>query len=217
MRIKALLVSIVVCASIAIYFQIVDHEYFGLFKALTTTQVILMPIFFAAGVNHIFRRIVILGLIFCLLGDILLLQDFRFVQGLIAFLFGHLLFCYAFYYQNKNKLKAISLIILLIIGAIYYFYLFSSLNDLAIPVAIYILVIVTMSWLAVELYWRDKSVANLTVAVGAILFLLSDATLAWNKFVATFDYSSLAILATYWLAITLFAYSTVLSKNLVKK
>jgi uncharacterized membrane protein YhhN len=60
------------------------------------------------------------------------------------------------------------------------------------PVAAYIVVIGAM--LATAL-----AVGNPLAAVGAALFVTSDSTIAWNRFVGTVPYASVLIMVTYHL------------------
>jgi len=193
----------------AIFCEIVGSDFYGYLKALTTILIIQLPLLFADNKDKRFRNIIVIGLVFCLVGDIILLYQEMFIYGLIAFLIAHLLFCYAFYSHNNNKLSFIPLIPFALIGVSYYLFLLSNLGQIAIPVAIYISVIIMMSWLAAELYLADKNSKHLTIFVGAVLFLASDSILAFNKFITPFEFSGLFILLTYWMAITLFACSTV--------
>ncbi len=220
MKVKLILSAISLSAIIAITFQLIGHSYFGLLKAITTILIIQIVLSHAPlneSVTKRFRKVILIGLIFCLIGDVVLLEEAQFIYGLLAFLAAHLLFCYGFYDQNSSQLGFISLALFALIGVSYFVFLLPNLGGLAIPVAVYILVIVCMSWLATEMYLSNKSTSSLAIFVGAILFLISDATLAYNKFVGEFSYSSVAILSTYWLAITLFAYSTVATKSALIK
>jgi uncharacterized membrane protein YhhN len=196
----------------AIYSQLIGSELYNYLKPITTILIILLVILFAERKEGHFYKLIFTGLVFCLVGDILLLDDSRFILGLIAFLIAHLIFSYAFYSRNKAsdkpRIRFISLLPFLFIGGGYYLYLLPNLGSIEIPVAVYISVIVLMSWQAAELYIGHKSRAHLAILSGARFFLISDSVLAFNKFVNGFEYSSVAILLTYWLAITLFAYST---------
>jgi len=66
-------------------------------------------------------------------------------------------------------------------------------SALIIPVIFYIIVIISMSWTAIM-------TGNMLAIVGSILFLISDSILAWNKFVADIEYSSILIMSTYYAA-----------------
>ncbi len=209
MKFKLLGISILLSALAAIYCEIIGSDFYGYLKALTTVLIILLPILFSDKEDKQYRNPIITGLVFCLCGDIILLNPKMFIYGLIAFLIAHLIFCYTFYQRNQKRFSVIYLIPFVLIGATHYWFLLPNLGSIAIPVAVYISVIVLMSWLAAELYRTEKSSRHFAIFIGAILFLVSDSILAFNKFVTPFDYSGLLILSTYWLAISLFALSTV--------
>ena len=90
-------IFILVSACLAIYFGLSnERELFTFFKPLTTIFVIAVP-FFAPKNGHVtFGRLVIVGLVFCLLGGLLLLFDAYFLFGLGAFLLAHILFSISF-------------------------------------------------------------------------------------------------------------------------
>ncbi len=63
-----------------------------------------------------------------------------------------------------------------------------------------ILVILIMSCLARDLYLQLELPQTLFAACGAILFLISDALLAWNRFRMKFKSAQFLILGTYYVA-----------------
>ncbi|MBV1922819.1 MAG: lysoplasmalogenase, partial [Flavobacteriaceae bacterium] len=145
----------------------------------------------------------------CLIGDVFLLDDAYFIAGLASFLIGHLVFTYAFLSLKGFQKKYGIFGILLFIGLVYFFYLKPSLGEITIPVGIYILVIVLMNWQALSLYSNEKNKAFLMISIGAILFLISDSILAFDKFKEPFSLAGILILSTYWTAISMFAYSVI--------
>lgn len=140
--------------------------------------------------------LLITGLIFCMLGDYLLQW---FVIGLSAFLIGHLFYISSFVHRfTFTRPRFLTMIIFLVYGGLMGFKLTEALQRngetaLIIPVIFYIIVIITMSWTAIM-------TGNTLAIVGSILFLISDSILAWNKFVADIDYSSVLIMSTYYAA-----------------
>ena len=57
----------------------------------------------------------------------------------------------------------------------------SGLAKMKVPVLVYILVIIIMCCLAWERYLQLELPQTLFTACGTILFLISDALLAWNR------------------------------------
>ena len=205
-RRTALTISIWITAATAI----LDHTRFelGVFpflKGLTTLFIIVYFIRFANHLQKSIFRIVFAGLIFCLLGDLLLLDDRFFVFGLSAFLIAHILFTVSFTKRGGFKWYWLPLLILGGIGIGYYAYLFPMLREMAIPVAAYVLAIVIMSWQGVSMWLNERSLATKMIAIAVVLFMFSDSMIAWGKFVAPFAGERVLILSTYWTSIFLLA------------
>ena len=72
-----------------------------------------------------------------------------------------------------------------------------GLGKIQVPVLVYILVILIMSGLARERHLQLELPQTLFAACGAILFLISDALLAWNCFSVKFKSAQILILGTY--------------------
>jgi uncharacterized membrane protein YhhN len=164
---------------------------------------------FAKTASKKYKNLIILGLLCCLIGDVFLLDDTYFIAGLASFLIGHLIFTYAFLTLKGFQKKYGVFLILLTIGISYFYYLKPRLGEITIPVGVYILVIVLMNWQALSLYNVIKNKTRFLISIGAILFLISDAILAFDKFKEPFSIAGILILTTYWAAISMFAYSTI--------
>ena len=172
-------------------------QLYHIFKPLTTF-LILASTAYLGNTKVAFLQYCLFALVFCLIGDTLLLYDNYFVFGLISFLIGHILFIISFLKKEPWTMFKIPMVILLLIAVVYYTLLFPDLEWLRIPVLIYILVIITMSWQGIGLYFVNPGNNHLLVAIGAVLFLVSDAVLAWNKFKQPISYAGTVILSTYW-------------------
>ncbi|MBK2126060.1 lysoplasmalogenase family protein, partial [Fangia hongkongensis] len=89
---------------------------------------------------------------------------------------------------------------ILLYGVGFYCLLFSKLGNDKAAVAIYILIISIMGYLAINAFiGRSQSTESLIFA-GAILFMLSDSILAWDKFKMPMKQATLWIMSTYYLA-----------------
>jgi uncharacterized membrane protein YhhN len=135
-----------------------------------------------------------LGLLFSLVGDILLvLPREQLIPGLIFFLFAQLAYVVGFN-QSAPPLEWPTLILALVVALtsfqfyrrIYEGLKKSGLGSLAVPVMTYTIVISLMLLSALLTLIRPEwdAVPAILVSAGALLFYLSDALLAWNKFVA---------------------------------
>ena len=72
----------------------------------------------------------------------------------------------------------------------------SGLGKMKAPVLGYILIILILSGLARERHLQLELPQTLFAACGAILFLISDALLAWNRFRMKFKSAQFLILGT---------------------
>lgn len=160
--------------------------------------------------NGRFAKRIFIGLLFGLIGDYLLMfvdkNGALFMYGLIAFLIGHLLYISAFYLDykwNPSIEKAATRIALIVFGVfctVFYLLIRPHLGGMKIPVLIYAFVISLMAMMAVNRKSRVSTLSYQLIFFGAVLFLISDSVLAYNKFVNPFDGASLVIMSTYMLA-----------------
>ncbi len=188
-------------AFLAIFFNASDkNELFIVLKPLTTILIILFAVFFGIRKNK-FNKWVVIALSFCLAGDTLLLKEAYFIWGLVAFLMAHLCFSLSFISLGGFKFYLIPLLLLLVFGISYYWMLYDGLQNLKIPVLIYFIVILFMGWQGISLrIWKNELPYTLIFAA-VLLFITSDALLAWAKFKGPFRWDGVLILATYWISI----------------
>lgn len=156
------------------------------------------------------RKILLSALLFSWMGDVILLfadiGEIYFILGLLFFLIAHILYCVLFNRQitgeiqiNKVLFGIGSLVIAFyLVGMI--LFLMPNLGELKIPVIIYAAVISTMLLFAFNgsLIWKKPG--SLYVLSGALAFVISDSTLAFNKFHAPIERSSFFIMLTYLVA-----------------
>jgi len=133
------------------------------------------------------------GILFSLAGDVLLSLETMFLPGLVAFLLAHLSYIVGFR-EEILTLTAWSLILALFIavnigrllGRIVETMRSKGENKLVFPVLVYGTIISVMLYAAMSTISNSawKNSAALFISVGAFFFCVSDAILAWNKFVA---------------------------------
>ena len=153
------------------------------------------------------KRLMIIALIACWIGDCLLMftevHSIFFLAGLTAFLTGHILYIFCFRtITGPEKVQTPALGYLLsilpvalagwLIGT-----LWSGLGSFQIPVLIYALVIATMFLHAVRRLNRTNSKSFQILLSGAFLFMLSDSLLAYNMFGSSIPFSGLLVMSTY--------------------
>ena len=150
-----------------------------------------------------------LGLLFSLAGDIfMMLPKEQFVAALISFLIAHVMYSIGFN-PSLPPFPPLGLFFVVFIAAIgkeIYRHVSAGLEKqgkttLQKPVLVYIIIIAAMQISALfTLFRADWSLdAALTVSLGAGLFMLSDAILAWLKFVEPIKYGRVKNTAAYHL------------------
>lgn len=149
-----------------------------------------------------FNVVFFIGLVAALLGDIFLLFNGEqyFLLGLSSFLIMQVLYIITFV-KDSFSTSSIKFLLAFILLATLIFYLntlWPLLDAMAIPVAIYSLVIVIMAICALM---RSKGLVGYNwVLGGAILFMISDGFIAWNKFMTPVAMGGLIVMSTYILA-----------------
>lgn len=182
-----------------------------IFKPLTLILIILIAIIFPA-IDIKYKIFIVSGLLFSLLGDtFLIFPDKHFSKGLIAFLIGHIFYILAFTLSAGFHFTFWIFLPITVIGILYLRMLLKHTGKMTIPVIIYIIIIMIMGWTAIERYHILPTLGTSLAAIGAILFMISDATLALNKFRKSFYSAEIIILVTYFTAQWLLAVSVILA------
>jgi uncharacterized membrane protein YhhN len=151
-----------------------------------------------------------LGAVFSLVGDIFLMLPRKFfLAGLISFLIAQLVYLVGFNrsFPPITAIGAVIFLILLMIAWQFYIRLAAglkakNLNRLTIPTLIYVIVISLMTLSAIFTLFREEwsIVSALLVSGGAILFFISDAINAWDRFIKPFPGARLKTMIAYYLA-----------------
>ncbi|KAJ2716290.1 hypothetical protein H4R19_000730 [Coemansia spiralis] len=141
-------------------------------------------------------RGVLAGLLFSALGDVFLMVpgDDMFVPGLLSFLVAHVLYAASFKARIRFSWAAVPLGVF---AATMAFHLQPGVAHEAgvvqAGVVVYILAITGMAYKAIL-------TGNPVLTAGTLLFCVSDAILAWAKFVRPHAWSELGVMATYYAA-----------------
>ncbi len=179
-------------------------------RMITKPIPILALILMIKPVTH-YRKLVFFGLGFSVIGDFLLESSPNmFMFGLIAFLIAHLFYIGAFYRRN-HSLKILPLILLSAYGAIVYYLLYPTLGNMAVPVLLYLVVILMMCWRAIAQNNYDEYAVY--AAAGSLFFVISDSIIAFNKFYVEIPIARWMIMVTYWTAQGLIFYSAYKSEK----
>ena len=149
------------------------------------------------------------GLLFSTAGDVfLMLPRDRFVAGLASFLVAHLCYVWAFGIGVSFADKPLLWLPYFAAGGIVVALVWPGLKPaLRAPVTLYVVVIAVMAGQAAERWQVLGSAVALAAAIGAGLFVASDAVLAIDRFRWHFRAARAVTLATYWTAQLLIALS----------
>lgn len=151
------------------------------------------------------------GVIFCLAGDVLLMLPAKFfIFGLLAFLVGQV--CYVIGFNNAAPFLDLWGVFLIIVLGIYVGWLYPRLAasvaekgraGLKVPLLVYSIVISAMVYSALMTWTRPgwPTAAALVASVGAVLFYISDSTLAWDRFVNPIAHARLRTMILYHLGV----------------
>jgi len=179
-----------------------------LFKPLTVLCIIAVAIILPGPPDARYRTAILAGLICSIVGDVfLMLPGDRILPGLGSFLLAHLAYLVAFTTGVAFGAAPAWLFPYAAIGVAMLWLLWARLGSLRGPVVVYLGVIVLMAWQAASRAATLGSTSAMLAAVGAALFVLSDASLAWNRFYRPFRAAQAAILSTYYAAQLLIAWS----------
>jgi uncharacterized membrane protein YhhN len=142
------------------------------------------------------------ALITALFGDIFLMfpYDSFFMMGLGSFLIMQILYTISFLPVSRTPytFQKVSVLLILAIAFLFLYFAWPNLNNMKIPVALYALCITLMVTIATT--GNSTSPSYRFIFGGAVLFMISDGLLAWNKFVSSFPLADQAVMLTYMLA-----------------
>lgn len=159
--------------------------------------ILLLLGYVAVSIQGLVRNLLLIGLGFSLLGDILLSLNGLFIQGLGAFLVAQLTYAGLFFSQARISKAGISFAAIIItLVTVAAWQILPHTGDLKGVVLAYMVAISTM---AISAGLRDDPFFLFT-AMGASIFVLSDTLIAINKFIVPFEWAGVGIMTTYYLA-----------------
>jgi uncharacterized membrane protein YhhN len=151
------------------------------------------------------QKLFLFGLVFSLLGDVLLIGEDYFIFGLGSFLIAQLAYTFAFFRSNYGqkgwiqKKPILAGIVFIYTIAIIYF-LKDSVGELLPAIVVYATVISLMLIAALNRKDVAQKVSFTLVTLGALSFVVSDTLLAVNKFHDSFILANIAVMLTYGIA-----------------
>jgi uncharacterized membrane protein YhhN len=173
------------------------------------TKMLLVPVLIAwlsAQDGRHIPVIIYTGLVFCLAGDVLLVWagEWFFISGMLCFIIAHI--CNGIYFarlqdplHSRLREAFAAAVVLILVSALVLAVLNPYLGSLRIPILIYMLIISIMAILAANTA-ANAALRNISFRFfipGAGLFVISDAILAINKFMAHQPMLDIIVMATY--------------------
>ena len=154
---------------------------------------------------HYFEKLFVAGLVFSLAGDVLLLWDQLFIAGLSAFLLAQLSYTFSFYRSNRGTKGFVAKYPLIAVPVFLYGFgivavLWPGLGPLAAPVFVYATIISLMLLSAINRKGVAQGDSFQFIVLGAVLFVISDSILAFDKFHTEYTWARPMIMSTYGLA-----------------
>jgi uncharacterized membrane protein YhhN len=174
------------------------------FKPVATLCVIAWAALGRSG-DGLVKRWIVIGLACSLAGDVALLWPVQgFLVGLVSFLLGHLSYLVALTRRVKFLASPPAFGAWAIVAASVLASLWHGVPPaLRAPVLVYVGALAAMAAQASSVWLARRARLDAarwrTVAIGAALFVLSDAILATDKFVGGIPMPTLFNLSTYWL------------------
>ncbi|XP_041066352.1 lysoplasmalogenase-like protein TMEM86A [Carcharodon carcharias] len=144
----------------------------------------------------------LMGLMFSAVGDVLLLMDDIkfFIGGGTMFALAHCFYTWAFGFKPLN-LRAGSLLATVVVLGLIFLSRCSKMWQMLL-LCCYCVLIGVMSWRANAevLFYRQRTATKVTGGIGAVLFMVSDFTLATNLLCFPVPHDLLIVMTTYYLA-----------------
>ncbi len=202
-----MLISILTGLALISAFLTVHARYTGppqrlwLFKPLTTISILSIALTSDLCNFHAYKMLICSGLVFSLAGDVfLMLPKDRFLFGLLSFLMAHVFYIVAFTRGTGFGCTGWIAGSMALIGILLAVLLTPHAGRMKLPVVIYTTVILIMAWQACERWNRLRQGNAFLAGAGALLFLVSDSLLAWNRFRRPFRSAEALKLGSYFLA-----------------
>jgi uncharacterized membrane protein YhhN len=181
---------------------------FRVSKPLTMALVITVALIARTPVPPAYKTLILAGLLCSLLGDIaLMFPEKWFTAGLASFLAAHVFYILAFKPGPGRPISLGMFVPFLIFGLLMFRILAPSLGRLKLPVFVYIAAITAMAGLAAGRFVDGGGTRPLLAFAGAVLFLVSDSVLAYDRFAKKLGPAQAIILGTYFPAQLLIALS----------
>ena len=179
----------------------------GVLKAIPIAILAMTAAFEPTPVSEAYRRLVVVGLLSSLAGDVWLVFPRGFVPGLACFLVAHVLYVAAFAPAAVSPQAALLGVGFALFAVGMFARLAPGLGRERLPVAVYVATIATMGWCAAVRAGSVGGPSGALALAGALLFMVSDGVLAIDRFVRGFAAADAVVMTTYYAAQILIALS----------
>lgn len=156
-----------------------------------------------------FGIIVLIGLVFAMLGDILL--EIEFIVGAALFALGHVFFFISYCFLVKFNYKDLIYGVCIFVPAMLFILLAPMFKQVEVLMkvvcVVYALIISLMVGKSIANFVKVRSVLHLIIMIGSVLFFFSDLMLLLNVFGGVGRVAGVLCLATYYPAEFVLAYS----------
>ncbi len=158
-----------------------------------------------------FPAIILTGLVFAMLGDIILNIKGGFIYGAALFAIGHIFFFISYCFVLKFKWTDLIYGVVIFLPSILFITLAPIFDFggvlMEIVCVVYAIIISLMVGKAIANFVRDKNWLTLILMAGSILFFFSDLMLLINVFAGLSKIFDILCLATYYPAEAILAFS----------
>ena len=213
----AMLNQVIIVLAVILLVGLLYFEKNGNQKGKLPTKTILscLFIFTALVQTHpipVYFYLMLIGLIFCLGGDVFLAlpQERMFLLGLVSFLLGHVLYVVCFFYvADVSQWTMIGGLVGLLVSGLVFWWLRPHLGSMLVPVIAYVIVITVMVIGAWTVLGDTKLsyAGRLLIFIGAVSFYLSDLFVARDRFLRSEFSNRLIGLPMYYCGQFLLAFS----------
>ena len=161
------------------------------FKSLATGWFLIIAIFnFIVAAKQgnkpkVYKILMLIGLIFAAAGDIFLIKRSTFVLGAALFAVGHVFYLSNFFVLHKFKLRDLFVFIGLFVICLLIIFLYPKFNFSGMLPLIIVYAFIICAMLAKSIgncFSKEYLKQNIVVAIGALLFFVSDVCLLFYMF-----------------------------------
>lgn len=197
--------AMIVLALVTIMLKVKNRKIIVI-KVLTTSCAVLIGVLNSSR----FEWFIVLGLISGAIGDAFMEKPERFLQGMLAFLLGHILYCVGFGLKFTVPSVWVFLSVFVVLVILYLAILFKHLGNMKLPIFVYLVAIGTMFSFTFSALHEDISTLRVLLPIAGGLFVVSDFLIAVDRFVRRVPARDVLILGTYFISQLFISLSTIL-------